>query len=179
MLDPDIERRIAGLRAASVEIAVAAPRHAWSLRARPAQLGRAIQAWGAPLPTEPLSTLQQDDRWAAHLGPDEWLLLARNGDAANALFEIGHEWPISIVETTDREVEWRIYGQAARRVLAAGCPLDLDGKAFPHFHATRTVFGSTEIVLWRGEQAAEWRLRALRSYSDHLTRHWAAVIANL
>jgi len=179
MLDPDIERRIASLKTTRVEIGTAPPRHAWSLRARAAQLDEAAQAWRAPLPVDPLSVRQEDGRWAAHLGPDCWLLRDEDGSAASALFQRGSAGPISIVDISDREVEWYVRGDAARTVLAAGCPLDLDEKAFPSVRATRTVFGQTEIVLWRGRQADEWCLRALRSYSDHLTRHWAAVIANL
>jgi sarcosine oxidase subunit gamma len=179
MLDPDIELRIAALKAQGVETTTAAPRAAWSLRLRPGRIDAAALAWGSPLPIEPLASLRSGNRWAACLGPDEWLLLAEAGDDAKALFDLQRQAPLSIVDISDRETEWRIRGDAARQVLAAGCPLDLAEQAFPPNRATRTVFGQTEIILWRGEQAETWHFRALRSYADHLTRHLAAVIANL
>jgi sarcosine oxidase subunit gamma len=58
-------------------------------------------------------------------------------------------------------------GPAAARVLNAGCPLDLDLKAFPVGFAARTAFDKVEIVLWRRAETT-FHVEVWRSFAPHL-----------
>ena len=73
----------------------------------------------------------------------------------------------SLVDVSHRQVGLVASGPAAARVLNAGCPLDLDLKAFPVGFATRTLFDKVEIVLWRRAEAA-FHIEIWRSFAPYL-----------
>jgi sarcosine oxidase subunit gamma len=107
-------------------------------------------AFGVPLPASPCRAAVLGARAALWLGPDEWLLLAPEDDAVmSALPAALADIAGSVVDIGHRQVALRIDGGQAATVLNGGCPLDLDADAFPVGMCTRTVFGKTEIVLWR------------------------------
>jgi sarcosine oxidase, subunit gamma len=131
-------------------------------------------ACGMVFGAEPPSRLgpagEVDKRAALWLGPDEWLLIADEGDVASVaellesvLEGTGH----SLVDVSHRQIGLVASGPAAARVLNAGCPLDLDLSAFPVGFATRTVFDKVEIVLWRRE-ATKFHVEVWRSFAPWL-----------
>lgn len=109
------------------------------------------------------------------LGPDEWLVLAPAADGAAlaaALAEALKELPHSLVDVSHRQVALALTGATAALLLAAGCPLDLDARAFPVGMCTRTMLAKAEIVLWR--QAPErFRLEVWRSFAPYVTHYLA------
>lgn len=120
-----------------VSIGLAGPMARFSLRARDAQ---ALQdLLGLPVPRQ-IGVTSGD---MACLGPDEWLLCARVG----TVLPSGSGQPISISDVSERSVRLLVEGPRAAEVLMAGCPLDLD--RFAVGRATRTVFETVEIVVWR------------------------------
>src|SRR5580658_180008 len=63
--------------------------------------------------------------------------------------------------------EWLLIAPEAATLLAAGCPLDLDARAFPVNMCTRTVLGKAEVVLWRtGTQ--QFRIEVWRSFAAYV-----------
>ena len=112
-----------------------------------------------------------EGRHAARLGPDEWLIIApvEAGDAlraaiAAALARRHH----ALVDVSHRNVSLEIAGEGAELVLAAGCPLDLDPKAFPAGSATRTLIGKAEVVLLKHSEEPRFRVEVWRSYARYL-----------
>lgn len=107
--------------------------------------------FGVELPTAPLRANTRDSRSALWLGPDEWLLLAPADQQAalQTVLDTLHERPASLVDVGHRQVGLIVAGPRARELLNAGCPLDLEGEAFPAGMCTRTLLGKAEIVLWR------------------------------
>ena len=106
------------------------------------------------------------------LGPDERLIISWQESAASlgarlarALVGQAH----SLVDVTHRQLSLGIAGRGIEELLACGCPLDLDASQFPVDRCTRTLFGKTEIVLWRRGEA-EFHLEVWRSYADYLER---------
>ena len=102
-------------------------------------------AFGIELPARLGETAVAGGRTALWLGPDEWLLLAplssldpRINVGAGAVVDIGH-----------RQVSLILEGPDAADALATGCPLDLHATVFTPGTCTRTVFGKSEVVLWR------------------------------
>jgi len=67
---------------------------------------------------------------------------------AAALVGVAHAW----VDVGHRQAALWVRGTLAAAVLNAGCPLDLDFSAFPPGACARTLFGKSEIVLWRVEE---------------------------
>jgi sarcosine oxidase, subunit gamma len=126
-----------------------APAAKFIFRGRPEAVTAAGQAFVA-LPETACRAVTAGDRSALWLGPDEWLLIAPEGDdivgaIADKLSGLSH----ALVDVGHRNVGLEIVGAEAATVLAAGCPLDLDPDAFPVGMCTRTVLGKAEIVLWR------------------------------
>jgi sarcosine oxidase subunit gamma len=97
-------------------------------------------------------------------------LIAEGADAAeiggvleSVLEGIAH----SLVDVSHRQISLVASGPAAARVLNAGCPLDLDPRAFPVGFATRTLFDKIEIVLWRRAEAT-FHIEIWRSFAPYL-----------
>lgn len=106
-----------------------------------------------------------EERFAARLGPDEWLIVAPAGEAV----DMGGLWGrfYSLVDVTDRSVAFAVAGSEARHVLASGIALDLE-RGFPEGSATRTLFGKAEVVLVLAPGASAYRVECWRSYGDYV-----------
>jgi len=116
---------------------------------------------------------QAGERSAARLGPDEWLLVAPEGDAPDfgALAD-GHH---SLVDVGHRYAAFAVEGEDAPLMLAAGCPLDLHPGVFTPGSATRTLLGKAEIVLWHlgdapSYRAPLYRIECARSFAPYVQR---------
>lgn len=133
----------------------------WSLRARKAEALAAVI--GRAVPTRIGETLDG----LVCLGPDEWLADL----PAGASLPDGAGQPVSVVDIAARGVVIRVAGANAARVLAAGCPLDLE--RFAVGRATRTVFETVEVIVWR-EGADLFRVFVWRSFAPWL---WHALKA--
>jgi sarcosine oxidase subunit gamma len=131
-------------------------------------------ACGMAFGVEPPSRLgpagESEGRGALWLGPDEWLLIADGADAPEigAMLESVLEGTAhSLVDVSHRQIGVIAGGPAAARVLNAGCPLDLDLRAFPVGFATRTLFDKIEIVLWRRAETT-FHVEVWRSFAPYL-----------
>jgi sarcosine oxidase subunit gamma len=146
-----------------------APRYI--LRGDAAVRAAAQQALTLQLPASPCRAVSDGERAALWLGPDEWLLIAADGVAATlgaALNEALQGLPHSLVDVSHRQIALALDGPQAATLLAAGCPLDLDARAFPVNMCTRTVLGKAEIVLWR-TAADAFRIEVWRSFAAYLS----------
>ena len=129
------------------------------------------QAFGVAPPLKPLGSAASGERAALWLGPDEWLLLAEESatglmdDLDKALGGVFH----GLVDISHRQVGIAVEGPGAARLLAAGCPLDLDLSAFPVGMSTRTLLVKAEIGLWRRDENA-FRIEVLRSFAPYVAR---------
>jgi sarcosine oxidase subunit gamma len=137
--------------------------------------------FGVPLPEFVCRAAAFEAKAALCLGPDEWLLIARAEDGAavrdavaGAVGKLSH----SLVEVSDRQIGFDIDGAKARQGLNAGCPLDLDNRAFPVGMCTRTVFAKAEILLWRPD-AGRFRLEVFRSFAAYVAGHLAEAVHGL
>lgn len=142
-----------------VTITYAPPMRRFSLRARdPALLSTVV---GLPLP----SRIGATEGAIACLGPDEFYVrLPRDGDLSR-----GAEQPVSVVDVSDRALGIIVEGEAALAVLSSGCPLDL--AHWPVGRASRTIFETVEIILYR-ESETRWHIDVWRSFAPWL---WAAL----
>jgi sarcosine oxidase, subunit gamma len=134
--------------------------------------------FGAEPPSELGPAGEGAGRAALWLGPDEWLLIADGADAAaigDVLESVLDGTAHSLVDVSHRQIGLIAAGSAAARVLNAGCPLDLDLKAFPVGFATRTLFDKVEIVLWRRAEDA-FHIEIWRSFAPFLVASLAEAV---
>lgn len=135
------------------------------LRIARKDLVKAGAAFGQDIPAKIGETSLTAEKAALCLGPDEWLLMARQDEAeeiAARFAEISEHTTHSLVDVGHRSVGVDVSGPAAALVLSAGCPLDLDAMATNG--CTRTVLDKAEIILMKlGPQ--HYRLEIARSFA--------------
>jgi sarcosine oxidase subunit gamma len=100
---------------------------------------------------------------ALRLGPDEFLLLLPEGESPPLVLPK----PYSLVDISHRQIGIVLEGPAAADMLNAGCPLDLDERAFPVGMATRTLFMKADIVLWRVDHQ-KFHIEVWRSFAPYV-----------
>jgi sarcosine oxidase, subunit gamma len=160
------------LLAASELLQPLPPARRFVLRGGPAVRAAAEAAFGVSVPAEACRAAAAGERAALWLGPDEWLLLAGPDDACESLGAALEELPHSLVDVSHRQTAFCVSGPQATTLLAAGCPLDLEERAFPVGMCTRTMCAKTEIVLWRPAPQA-FRIEVWRSFALYLTQFLA------
>lgn len=158
------------LTAAAVSMAPLPPAARFILRARPAGQVAAAPALGLTLPAVPCRASTAGARAALWMGPDEWLILVPEADAAAlpgaVAAALGAE-PHSLVEVSHRQAALLLTGPEAATVLNTGCALDLDPAAFPVGMCTRTLLGKADIVLWRTADHS-FHVEAWRSFLPYV-----------
>jgi sarcosine oxidase subunit gamma len=137
-------------------IRLSEPMARYSLRARDAKLLEELLGQSVP------RKIGATAGGMACLGPDEWLLCA----PAGTVLPDGSGLPVAITNVSERSVRLLAEGQRAAEVLMAGCPLDLD--RFAIGRATRTVFETVEIVVWRLREGA-FAVEVWRSFAPWLS----------
>ena len=141
-----------------------------AIRASPEAAEAIGDVVGVTLGHAPCRATVAGDRAALWLGPDEWLLLAPDGDAPTLTTDAARalgERAASIVDVSHRSVAIEVRGPHAADTLNAFCALDLDPRAFPIGMCTRTVFGKSEIVLWR-TAGDTFRIDVARSFVPYV-----------
>ena len=154
----------------SVTVTVLPPATRLAVRAGEAAVDALATAFGIALPREPCRASTKGARAALWLGPDEWLLIAPDGEAAVLaawMAEALGQEPASIVEVSDRNIAIEVTGARAGEAINAFNALDLHIDAFPVGMCTRTLFGKAEIVLWR-TAAATFRVEVWRSFAPYV-----------
>jgi sarcosine oxidase, subunit gamma len=141
-----------------------------SVRAETPVAVRLGEAFGVALPQEPCRANTNGERAALWLGPDEWLIVAPDGDLT-ALYQgmpdAPEIQPASVVDVSDRNAAAVVSGPKASEVINAFNPLDLGVKSFPVGMCTRTVFAKAEIVLWRTGPET-FRIEVWRSFLPYV-----------
>lgn len=121
----------------------------------------------------PCRARTQGDYSALWLGPDEFLLLAPAAGHDSLAARLGSALaglPHSLVDVSQRQLGLAVHGRHASALLETGCPLDLEARAFPPGMCTRTVFGKSEIVLWRLD-ADRFHVEVWRSFAGYVSRY--------
>ncbi len=135
--------------------------------------------FGLALPTVPNTTSRTKALTALWLGPTSWLLVAAGespltdfaakramlNDVRGALFDI-----------TSSSVAWTVAGPRAAAVLAKGCPLDFDVRAFAEGACAQSVFGHVNTLFYRRD-ASTFTLIVGRSYARGVWRTLCASAA--
>lgn len=126
-------------------------------------------AFGPVLSETAMRANEAGGRAALWLGPDEWLLIARDGEFEAITTSLGSRdlGPHSLVDVGHRNTGLILSGPKVAEVLNAGCPLDLDPSVFTTGSCTRTLLGKAEIVLWR-QAADRFHIECWRSFGPYV-----------
>jgi sarcosine oxidase, subunit gamma len=132
----------------------------------------AAPIWGAAFAEQACRAVAQGTRATLWLGPDEYLLLGADEEAADAVADALEralvDVPHALVNISHRQFALDISGPHAATILSGACPLDLHRREFPVGMCTRTVLAKADIVLWRtGDDA--FHLEVWRSFSGYVT----------
>lgn len=141
-----------------------------SFRGGPDAADACGRALGVALPRQACRAAEAGPRAALWLGPDEWLLLAPEGETAPLFAAIEDALgavPHALVDVSHRQVGFAVAGRRAADLINSGCPLDLDPSAFPVGMCTRTLLAKCDVALWRRGPDA-FRLEVNRSFADYL-----------
>lgn len=106
----------------------------------------------------------------ARLGPDEYYALLPAGDTLPA----AAGQAVSVVDISARALGFVIEGPGAAERIASGCSLDLD--RFAIGRATRTLFETVEIILFRDDDE-RFCIDVWRSFAPWLWHVLAAEVA--
>jgi sarcosine oxidase, subunit gamma len=142
-----------------------------SVRGGEAAVATIGAAFGVALPREACRAVEAGERAALWLGPDEWLLLATDGEAEALIAALTAALggaTASLVDISDRQVALEVAGDGAVEAINGFNALDLDEAAFPVGMCTRTLFGKAEIVLWR-KAADIFHIEVWRSFAPYLS----------
>ncbi|HSO48311.1 MAG TPA: sarcosine oxidase subunit gamma family protein, partial [Rhizobiaceae bacterium] len=120
-----------------------------SLRARPDAVDALGEAAGLALPRAPRTSASNDGVAALWLGPDEWLLIAKEGTGLAGRFSSLSGILYSAVDISHRNTAIIVEGAKAAVTLNSGCPQDLSLEAFPSGACARTILGKVEVILYR------------------------------
>ncbi len=157
-------------------IGPAAPATRFIFRGPPEAARLCGGAFGCALPAEACRARHEEGRAALWLGPDEWLLLAPDAvapdavapaDLASQIEKAVGDVPHSLVDVSHRQVGVEVKGPGAAALINAGCPLDLDRRAFPLDMSTRTLLAKADITLWR-EAEEVFRIEVARSFAPYV-----------
>lgn len=123
-------------------------------------------AFGLALPTKIGTRTATEAVEALCLGPDEWVLLAKDAaplfEASASLYD---KVPHSLVDISAREVTFEISGPRATDLITIGCPRDPASISLGE--ARRTVMDGTSVVLWRDDENS-YCVDVWNSFAPHL-----------
>ncbi|MEP1934708.1 MAG: sarcosine oxidase subunit gamma family protein [Roseibium sp.] len=159
------------LSLSSVSILKTVPLSRLSFRGRDASLKDAGTAFGATLPTVPLSATVKPKRAALWMGPDEWTLMAPEDDLREVFDAIETKLagkPHSVVDISDRSEAIIVSGEKAAWLLNTGIFVDFSTDKFPVGTVTRTLFHKSPVMIWR-IGADSYVVEAWVSFMDYVS----------
>lgn len=126
---------------------------------------------GCELPTTANTWSASPDCTVLWLGPDEWLVVAREGrneslveDLRLALKGLHH----AITDVSANRTMIELAGADARVVLAKGCPLDLHRSAFAPPQCAQSLVAKSQVILQSVDDEPTFRLFVRLSFAAYL-----------
>jgi len=115
---------------------------------------------------------QTGERRVIWLGPDEWLIMAPDGEASaieERLREArpGDAW-LAVTDVSDNMTGFRLAGRDARATLAKGCPLDLHPRAFAPGQCAQTLLARTRMLLLQTGTRPDYEIWVRTSFARYV-----------
>ncbi len=126
---------------------------------------------GVPLALEPNRVASMREVRTLWLGPDEWLVTAPEGTAADLFGRLSRALAgrhAAVIDLSASRAVIEITGRLARSLLEKGCGLDLHPRAFGPGHCAQTLFARLPIIIDQVAAAPAYRLIVRRSVARWL-----------
>ena len=144
-----------------------------NLRGNPADaafLAAVEQALGLQPPLAACTTVTLGDLRIVWTGPDEWMVVAPQGQEAALAARLraalaGQHCAVTDVSSGFFLVD--LVGPRVRDTLAQGCPMDFHPRAFPAHRAVGTHFYKVGLTLWLMAEPDRFQMLVRRSFIDH------------
>lgn len=126
---------------------------------------------GAKPPTAANRFVMAGDVTIAWLGPDQWLIIAPAGEEAaltealaSALDGLHH----AVTDVSGGRSVFRLTGEGARDLLAAGSPFDFHPRRFGPGDCAQTVLARTTALILQRDAAPTYDVLVRRSFARYL-----------
>jgi sarcosine oxidase subunit gamma len=145
-----------------------------NLRADPGDVAvveRLHAALGLALPLIPNTTSSGGDRSALWLGPDEWLIVGpedRQALIEGTLRSAFGDAPGAATDVSANRTVVELRGQLAGDVLAMGCPIDLDPRAFGPGRCAQTLLAKAQVIVHQVDDTPVFDVYVRSSFAGYL-----------
>lgn len=123
---------------------------------------------GLPLPLEPNRVAAMGAVRVLWLGPDEWLVTATEGGEAGLGERLARIEGVVVTDLSSSRAVVTVSGPAARRLLEAGCGLDLHPRAFASGDCAQTLLARVPVIIDQVAPAPAYRVFIRRSLARWL-----------
>lgn len=126
---------------------------------------------GTGLPIVPNTVSRGGDNVVCWLGPDEWLIMTppgREDPIARGLRAALGGFFAAVTEVSGGQTVLQLRGDAARDLLAKGCPLDLHPRAFGVDRCAQSHLAKAPILVRQVDEAPSFEIVVRRSFADYL-----------
>lgn len=133
------------------------------------QLAAVKKVLGVALPTQPLTSAEQDDCVVRWISPDEWLITVAGEQAFDIESKLRETMPghFSIVNGSGGMTILDVSGAPVVDLLKKCIVVDLHDKSFPIGKVVSTVFAKTGAIV-RRKGGQEFELIIRRSFADYI-----------
>jgi len=148
---------------------------AWNVQGDPSRTSVVTDArrlFGVALPEVANTTQAAGALTAFWLGPRSWLVVeaARNGASATLTDYVGRRDALNaggaaLFDVSASRVAYTLRGVQAASVLARGCPLDFDARAFAAGTCAQSVHGQVAALYYRHARTQAFTLLVARSFA--------------
>jgi sarcosine oxidase, subunit gamma len=128
-------------------------------------------ALGFALPVMPNTVASREERRALWLGPDEWLVVGRDGqrEALEQALRNGLNGAFgSIVDVSANRTLLEIRGPKARELLAHAVAIDLDARSFGPGQCAQTLLANAQVIIERTSDDPAFHLYVRLSFASYV-----------
>jgi len=126
---------------------------------------------GLALPEQPCTCVNNENLRILWIGPDEWQILSTTQEASTLETVLRQALAGKHFAVTDVSSNYQIMqltGEAARDVLAQGCPLDLHPRVFNPGQCVGSHYFKAAIWLWQTDNRPSYELLIRRSFAGYV-----------
>ena len=146
-------------------------------KGRASEAAQALATFAQIRPPARPGVVAKDGVALVGVAPGQWLAVAEQHRAAGFVAAIARACAAvaSVTDHTSAKTVVRLAGERAREVLAKGCPIDLDARAFKPGDAATTRIAHVDCTFWQVNAAPAYDIAVDRSIAPSF---WAWLTAS-
>lgn len=138
----------------------------------PALLAGVKKALGLTLPTKANTSVSKGGIAALWLGPDEWLILAEEGDNARLVSTLKlmlSDLHVAIVDLSNNRAIRSLSGPKVWDVLSKVATLDFHPRSWKTGDCAQSLCGKAQVIYWYKQKGPDFYLFIRPSFAGYLT----------